>query len=64
MLRLDAAKHHMTGAEWRVANALIGPLAEQSTQERVVGDVRQNMALYTALKERGALRPPQGWPHR
>lgn len=64
MLHLDDKKHHMTGAQWREANSLQGHRSTELTVDRVVGDVRQNMALYKALRERGALRPPSGWPTR
>jgi hypothetical protein len=57
---LDAEKHHMTGAQWRVANAL-DAAGRASARRRVVDDVLQNKQLRVALLERGLLRAPQTW---
>lgn len=57
---LDAEKHHMTGAQWRVANAL-DPTGRASARKRVVDDVLQNKQLRKLLIERGLLRAPQTW---
>jgi hypothetical protein len=62
MMHLERGKQHMTGAEWREANSLVGPRAKELTEERVIGDVRQNVQLYRALQQREALRPPRRWP--
>lgn len=61
MLGLTNAKHHMSGADWRVANSLT-PEGQADAIERVTSDVRQNIELYQALKEHGALRRMQRWP--
>lgn len=61
MLKLDNAKHHMSGADWRVANGL-SPEGQADSVERVTSDVRQNVELYVAMKAIGALRPMRRWP--
>lgn len=61
MLKLDDKKHHMSGSDWRTANSLT-PEGQAEAVERVTSDVRQNMALYTALRQREALRPMVQWP--
>lgn len=61
MLNLSNAKHHMSGADWRVANSLT-PEGKADSVERVTSDVRQNIELYHALRNRGALRPMTRWP--
>lgn len=57
---LSAEKHHMTGADWRIANSL-DPVGQAGTWERVRSDVKQNKQLYLYLKERGALKAPKLW---
>jgi hypothetical protein len=61
MLNLTNAKHHMSGADWRIANSLT-PEGKADSVERVTSDVRQNIELYHALQSRGALRPMKRWP--
>lgn len=61
MLQLDNAKHHMSGADWRIANGL-SPEGQADSVERVTSDVRQNIELYYAMKDIGALRPMRRWP--
>jgi hypothetical protein len=60
MLGVVAEKHHMSGHEWRVANALT-PEGREGTRKRVVNDVIQNKQLRVALLERGALGPGKLW---
>jgi hypothetical protein len=60
MFGLDAEKHHMTGAQWRVANAL-DPAGRAASRKRVVDDVLQNKQLRALLLERGLLKPPKMW---
>jgi DNA polymerase elongation subunit (family B) len=57
---LASAKHHMTGADWRLANQLSEEGAEM-TKKRVVDDVRQHMELREAMVARGLLKPPRMW---
>ncbi len=57
---LDAEKHRMTGATWRVANALT-PEGLAGTRTRVVADVLQNKQLREELLGRGLLRAPRLW---
>jgi hypothetical protein len=57
----DEHKHHMSGAEWRVANAL-DSAGRQDAWERVSSDVVQNLAIYQEYKARNALRAPLRWP--
>lgn len=57
---LAAQKHHMTGADWRIANSL-DPVGQAGTWERVRSDVKQNKQLYALLKERGLLKAPKLW---
>jgi hypothetical protein len=59
-LGLSADKHHLTGAQWRVANALTKE-GQAGTRKRVVDDVLQHKQLRQALIERGWLRSPQMW---
>lgn len=54
-------KHHMAGANWRVANAL-DESGRQDAWERVSSDVAQNVELYLELKRRGVMRAPIHWP--
>lgn len=57
---LDAEKHHMTGAQWRVANSLTAE-GQAGTRKRVVDDVLQHKALRAELINRGLLKPPRLW---
>ncbi|MGZ6587121.1 MAG: hypothetical protein ACXVHX_22760 [Solirubrobacteraceae bacterium] len=57
---IDAAKHHMTGAQWRVANAL-DPAGRAASRKRVVDDVIQNKQLRRFLVEQGWLKTPTTW---
>lgn len=57
---LDAQKHHMTGAQWRVANAL-DPAGRAQARKRVVDDVVQNKQLRGELLARGLLKAPVTW---
>jgi hypothetical protein len=57
----DAHKHHMSGAEWRVANGL-DPAGREDAWERVSSDVIQNIQLYDEYRHRHALRAPLRWP--
>lgn len=57
---VDAAKHHMSGTQWRVANAL-DPKGRASSRKRVVDDVIQNKQLRVTLIERGLLKVPTMW---
>lgn len=57
---LSSAKHHMTGADWRRANALT-PTGERLTRKRVVDDVIQHKELRAELIERGLLKTPRMW---
>lgn len=59
-LGVSAEKHHMAGADWRVANAL-DPKGRAQARRRVVDDVIQNKQLRQVLLERGLLRPPTAW---
>lgn len=59
-LGLAEAKHHMTGAEWRVANTL-SLEGQAASAKRVTSDVRQHKALRAALLEQGFLRAPRVW---
>lgn len=59
-LGLAEVKHHMTGADWRIANALTEE-GRTGTRTRVVSDVEQNKALYRELRSRGALKAPKAW---
>ena len=57
---LDAEKHHMTGSQWRVANALTRE-GQAGTRKRVVDDVLQHKQLRARLIEEGLLKPPRLW---
>lgn len=57
---LSADKHHMTGAQWRIANALT-PAGLAGTRTRVVADVLQNKQLRQELLDRGLLKAPKLW---
>jgi hypothetical protein len=57
---ISAEKHHMTGAQWRVANALT-PAGVEGTRTRVIADVLQNKQLRQELLDRGLLKSPKVW---
>lgn len=57
---VSAEKHHMTGAQWRVANAL-DPAGRAGARKRCVDDVLQNKQLRALLIERGWLKAPRLW---
>lgn len=57
---LAAEKHHMSGAAWRVANAL-SAVGQAGTRKRVVDDVIQHKQLRAELLDRGLLKPPIAW---
>lgn len=60
MFRLDHQKVQMNQHKWRAANRLTAAgLAE--VRQRVVGDVRQHMALRLELVAAGYLAPPRMW---
>jgi len=60
MFDLPQPKIHMNATLWRKANRLT-PEGLALTEQRVVGDVIQHMALRKALNERGLLRSPKVW---
>jgi hypothetical protein len=53
-------KHHMTGADWRLANEL-GPEGTELTRLRVTNDVKQHKAIRQELLNMGALSEPKLW---
>lgn len=57
---VSESKHHMTGAEWRVANMLTDE-GQKLSLKRVAGDVRQHKALRAELLRRGLLKSPRMW---
>ena len=57
---VDAEKHAMTRAQWRVANAL-DARGRAEARKRVVDDVIQNKQLRAELLQRGLLGPPKTW---
>lgn len=60
MLGIRAPKVPMSQHSWRQSNRLTdGGL--MLTYRRVVGDVRQHMAMRKALVKRGLLKPPSMW---
>jgi hypothetical protein len=63
MLGLKAPKVGMDQAAWRKANRL-QPGSFELTQQRVVGDVLQNIELRKRLIELGYLGPPRVWRSR
>lgn len=63
MLEVEESKQHMSNASWREANRLL-PIGIVKTRARVVGDVRQHMALREVLVERGLLGTPRVWHSR
>ena len=60
MLDLEQPKVQMNQAKWRAANRLT-PEGLQAVRERVIGDVRQHIALRARLLERGLLAAPKMW---
>lgn len=60
MFRLDHAKVQMNQIKWRAANRLT-PKGLADVRRRVVGDVRQHMALRKELLAAGYLGPPRLW---
>ena len=60
MFRLEHAKVQMNQAKWRAANRLT-PEGLAEVRERVVGDVRQHIALRQELLSLGYLAPPRVW---
>lgn len=60
MFRLDQQKIHMNQSKWRAANRLT-PEGLAEVQQRVVGDVRQHIALRRELMACGYLTPPRLW---
>jgi hypothetical protein len=60
MFRLEHPKVQMNQAKWRQANRLT-PEGRQLARERVVGDVRQHIALRKKLLEHGYLNSPKIW---
>jgi hypothetical protein len=60
MFRLDHAKVVMNQIKWRAANRLT-PEGLAEVRQRVMGDVRQHIALRRELLELGYLAPPTMW---
>lgn len=60
MFRLESEKVQMNQVKWRSANRLT-PEGLALVRERVVGDVRQHLALRAALLEHEYLAPPRLW---
>jgi hypothetical protein len=60
MFKLSQPKVQMNQVKWRSANRLT-PEGRELARERVVGDVRQHIALRQKLIEHGYLRAPQIW---
>jgi hypothetical protein len=60
MLRLDHEKVTMNQSKWRAANRLT-PEGLAEVRERVVGDVKQHIALRKELLARGYLGPARIW---
>lgn len=60
MFRLDQPKVQMNQSKWRAANRLT-PEGLKEVRERVVGDVRQHIALRATMLERGLLAAPSLW---
>lgn len=59
-LGVSADKHHMAGADWRVANTL-SKAGREGTRKRVVDDVIQHKQLRQELINRGLLKAPRVW---
>jgi hypothetical protein len=60
MLGVKSSKVGMSQADWREANRL-GPAGIEKTRRRVIGDVKQHIALRKELLRREWLRPPRLW---
>lgn len=60
MLGVRSRKVSMGQADWREANRLT-PEGIDKTRRRVVGDVKQHVALRRELLKRQWLHPPQPW---
>ena len=60
MFRLDHEKVTMNQSKWRAANRLT-PEGLAEVRKRVVGDVRQHIALRQELLALGYLTPPTEW---
>jgi hypothetical protein len=60
MLGVRVRKQGMSQADWREANRLT-PEGIDKTRRRVVGDVKQHIALRRELLKREWLKPPQVW---
>jgi len=60
MLKVTSRKVGMSQADWREANRLT-PEGIDKTRRRVVGDVKQHIALRRELLKRDWLKPPQVW---
>ena len=60
MFDLPLGKAHMSNTDWRRANRLT-PEGLRLTEQRAISDVKQHIALYRKLVERGLLRPPREW---
>jgi hypothetical protein len=60
MFRLDHAKVTMNQSKWRAANRLTAEGLEE-VRNRVVGDVRQHIALRLELLAHGYLSAPRVW---
>jgi hypothetical protein len=60
MLGIRVRKQGMSQADWREANRLT-PEGIDKTRRRVVGDVKQHIALRRELLKRDWLKPPRVW---
>jgi hypothetical protein len=60
MLGVRVPKQGMSQADWREANRLT-PEGIDKTRRRVVGDVKQHIALRRELLKRDWLKPPTVW---
>lgn len=60
MFGLTEPKVQMNQTKWRAANRLT-PEGLASVRERVVGDVRQHIAMRARMLELGVLGPPRLW---
>ena len=59
-LGIEAPKVHMSQADWREANRLT-PRGLRLTRARVVGDIKQHVAMREELLRRGWLGRPKMW---
>lgn len=59
-LGVAETKHHMTGADWRLANSLV-PDGQDLARKRVTMDVEQHKAIRAELLAMGALGTPEVW---